>query len=68
MCALNYSGAERSLYHNSNSKIYLQVVCQVVFLQSMCFKAMWGCVKIVIADSTNKTFGLETQVVVTKEF
>jgi len=65
---LNYSGAERSLHCNSSSKVYLQIVCQVVFLQSMCFKAMWGCVKIVIADSTNKTFGLETQVEVTDEF
>lgn len=65
---LNYPGAERSLYHNSSSKIYLQIVCQVVFLQSMCFKAMWGCVKIVVADSTNKTFGLEIKVVVTNRF
>lgn len=65
---LNYCGAERSLYRNSSSKIYLQIVCQVVFLQSMCFKAMWGCVKIVVADSTNKTFGLETQVVATNQF
>lgn len=65
---LNYTTSERSLYGNSNYKIYLQIVCQVMFLQSMCFKAMWGCVKIVIADSTNKAFGLKAKVVVTDEF
>lgn len=48
--------------------MYLQVVCQVMFLQSMCFKAMWGCVKVVIADSTNKAFGLKAKVVVRDEF
>lgn len=48
--------------------MYLQIVCQVMFLQSMCFKAMWGCVKVVIADSTNKAFGLKAKVVVTDEF
>lgn len=65
---LNYTTSDRSLFHNSNCKMYLQIVCQVMFLQSMCFKAMWGCVKVVIADSTNKAFGLKAKVVVTDKF
>lgn len=39
--------------------MYSQVVCQVVFLQGVRFKAMWGGVKVVIADATDEALGLE---------
>ena len=44
--------------HKTGS-IYSQIVCQVVLLQCVCFKAMRYSIKVVIPYSTDEAFGLQ---------
>lgn len=48
-------------HNNYHLGLYLQVVGQIVLLQGVSLEAMRCCVKVVITNAADKTFGLRTE-------